>query len=148
MRVKASVPSRALAEENPAVPEALVEAVIRGVTQAFYGHLPRQSGPAEAEDCRPDLPALLAPRQVADLLGISRNTVDRMAEDGELPSVVMREGSRQRMIRIPKAFVLQMLRDLNKGARISLRDYAASWSASVTGQPPVPGAPVYAVEVA
>jgi hypothetical protein len=133
MRVKASVPSRALAEENPAVPEALVEAVIRGVTQAFYGHLPRQSGPAEAEDCRPDLPALLAPRQVAD---------------GKLPSVVMREGSRQRMIRIPKAFVLQMLRDLNKGARISLRDYAASWSASVTGQPPVPGAPVYAVEVA
>lgn len=148
MRVQASVPSRAQVPEGSAVPEALLEAVIRGVTQALYGHGPQQAATAEAEDSRPDLPPLLAPQQVADLLGVSRNTVDRMAEDGELPSVVLREGSRQRMIRVPKAFVLQMLRDLNKGARISLKDYAARWSASVVGQVPAPGAPVYAAEVA
>lgn len=116
------------------VPEALLETVIRAVTQALCGQRTPET-PAAGDGSRPDLPALLAPQQAAGLLGVSRNTVDRMVEDGELPSLVLREGSRQRMVRIPKSFVLQLLRDLDKGARISLREYAARWSASAAAQP-------------
>jgi excisionase family DNA binding protein len=69
---------------------------------------------------------------VAVLLGVSRNTVDRMIADAELPSVVLRRGARQQMVRVPKAFVVQLLADLSAGARISLRDYAAQWTGQAT----------------
>jgi excisionase family DNA binding protein len=72
---------------------------------------------------------------VAELLGLSRNTVDRMVADGQLPFVVTREGARQRMVRIPKAFVLAMLKNLNAGTSIpSLQEYAAQWTAQAALQ--------------
>jgi excisionase family DNA binding protein len=123
-----------------AVPEDLLETIIRAVTEAVVGRQGQlREEPRAPGDDRPDLPALLAPQQVADLMGISRNTVDRMVEDGELPGIVLREGNRQRMVRVPKAFVLKLIRDLNKGARVSLRDYAAKWQAEVAGQVPAAG---------
>jgi excisionase family DNA binding protein len=134
MRVQTSVPAYGRTLQD-AVPGDLLETIIRAVTEAVAGQQRRlREEPEAPEDDRPDLPALLAPQQVADLMGISRNTVDRLVEDGELPGIVIREGSRQRMVRVPKAFVLKLLRDLNKGARISLRDYAASWQGEVAGQ--------------
>jgi hypothetical protein len=39
------------------------------------------------------------------------------------------------MVRVPKAFVLKLIEDLNQGGRISLRDYAARWRAEVASQP-------------
>jgi excisionase family DNA binding protein len=130
------------------VHEDLLEAIIRAVTEAFVGQPGRlREQPKALEDDRPDLPALLAPQQVADLMGISRNTVDRMVDDGELPGIVLREGSRQRMIRVPKAFVLQLLRDLNGGERISLREYADRWRATVASQTAAAGV-LSAAEVA
>lgn len=117
-------------QEAAFTPEALLETAIRALTQAFYTQRSPQAPGARDGDARPDLPPLLAPRQAADLLGVSRNTVDRMIQDGELPSIVLREGTRQRMVRVPKGFVLQMIRDLEAGARISMRDYAAQWPAS------------------
>jgi excisionase family DNA binding protein len=148
MRVQANVPGHAQAGEDAVVPEALLEAVVRAVTRAIYGYRPQLSAPSADEDGRPDLPPLLAPQQAADLFGISRNTIDRMAEDGELPSVSLREGTRQRMVRIPKAFVLAMLSDLNRGMSIpSLRDYAARWQASLTaGTAGLPGSRLDAAE--
>jgi excisionase family DNA binding protein len=135
MRVHPSVPAYGRAVQDAAVPEDLLETIIRAVTEAVVGQPSRfREEPQAFEDDRPDLPALLAPQQVADLMGISRNTVDRLVEDGELPGIVIREGSRQRMVRVPKAFVLKLLTDLNRGGRISLRDYAARWQAEVAGQ--------------
>ena len=139
MRIQPSVPAYGRAVQD-AVPEDLLEVIIRAVTEAVMAQPGRlREAPPAFEDDRPDLPALLAPQQVADLMGISRNTVDRLVEDGELPGIVIREGSRQRMVRVPKAFVLKLLRDLNKGARISLRDYTARWQAEVAGQAPAAG---------
>jgi excisionase family DNA binding protein len=136
MRVQASVPAYPRAAQDAAVPEDLLEAVVRAVTGVFAVRFREAPGP-DVDDGRPDLPPLLAPQQAADLLGISRNTVDRMVDDGDLPFVPLRAGARQRMVRIPKAFVLAMLADLNAGRSIpSLREYAARWQASVTGTAP------------
>jgi hypothetical protein len=154
MRVQASVPSRAQVPEGPTVPEALLEAVIRGVTHALYGHGSQQAARAETEDSRPDLPPLLKPEQVKELTGWSRNTVDRMIDEGDLPHICAREGARQRMRQVPKAFVLQMMADLKRGVSIpDMKAYAKQWHEIVVGQPPthrppVPSAPVYATEVA
>jgi excisionase family DNA binding protein len=119
---------------DAAVQQAVLHAAFRVLAETMQ---PRQAVqvPAAGGDGRDDLPPLLAPGQVAKLIGVSRNTVDRMVADGELPSVVLRRGARQQMVRIPKAFVLQLLRDLNSGARVSLREYAAQWSASIAAGP-------------
>jgi hypothetical protein len=69
------------------------------------------------------------------MMGISRQTVDRMVDDAELPSVVLRQGTRQRMVRIPARFVVEMLSDLNSGTRVCLKDYTARWMASAGGRP-------------
>jgi excisionase family DNA binding protein len=148
MRVQSSVPGYGRTLQGSTVPEDLLETIIRAVTEAVVGQPSRlREEPRPLEDDRPDLPALLAPQQVADLMGISRNTVDRMVEDGELPGIVLREGNRQRMVRVPKGFVLQLIRDLNKGAQISLREYADKWRATVASQTPTAG-PLSVAEVA
>ena len=135
MRAHSSVPGYGRTLQGATVHEELIEAIVRAVTEAFASRPGRlREASLALEDDRPDLPALLAPQQVADLFGTSRNTVDRMVEDGELPCIVLRAGNRQRMVRVPKAFVLQLLRDLNGGARISLRDYADRWRATVASQ--------------
>jgi excisionase family DNA binding protein len=137
MRVQGSVPACPRAAHDAAVPGDLLEAVVRAVTGVLAGQFRGAPSPAAGDDGRPDLPPLLAPQQAADLLGVSRNTVDRMVGDGDLPSVPLREGARQRMVRIPKAFMLAMLADLNAGRSIpSLGDYAARWQDSVTGTAP------------
>jgi len=112
------------------VPPPLLEAVVRAVATAL---VPRQL-PQAADghgDSGDDLPPLLSPLQTATLMGVSRQTVDRMVDSGELPSIVLRKGSRQRMVRIPKAFVLTLLKDLNAGSAVTLKDYTARWLASV-----------------
>jgi hypothetical protein len=147
MRVQASVPAYGQVLQA-AIPEDVLETISRALAEAFRGKPGGlRAEPQALQDDRPDLPALLAPQQVGDLWGISRNTVDRMADDGELPAIVLREGSRQRMVRIPKAFVLKVLADLNAGARISLRDYTATWQAESASRPAAAGVPS-ATEVA
>ncbi len=130
------------------VPPAVLEAVVRAVAAALSL---RQLVPvprAQADDGE-GLPPLLSPVQAGKLIGVSRQTIDRMVADGELPSVVLREGTRQRMVRIPKAFMLQLLRDLNAGAQVSLKDYTARWLASVPAQSAAaPRGAVPAAEVA
>jgi len=146
MRVQTSVPAYGRALQDT-VPEELLGTIIRIVTEALAQQGRLRDTQEFIVDSRPDLPALLAPQQVANLMGISRNTVDRMAEDGDLPALVLREGNRQRMVRVPKAFVLKLLEDLNNGARIELRDYAATWQAGVVGGAAAAGA-LSAAEVA
>lgn len=136
MRVQASVPAHPRAARGADAPGELVETVARAVAWAFAGQAQQAAPPAAGDDRRPDLPPLLAPQQAAGLLGVSRNTVDRMVADGDLPSVPLRQGARQRMVRIPKAFVLRMMEDLNAGRSIpSLCDYAARWQEAVARRP-------------
>lgn len=114
------------AEVPPAVLEAVVRAVAAGLSPRPG---PRMAEPATGDE-HVDLPALLSPPQVEALTGISRQTVDRMVRDGELPSIELRRGRRQRMVRVPKRFVLELLAELNAGTSICLADYTARWAAS------------------
>jgi hypothetical protein len=62
-------------------------------------------------------------------LGVSRMTVARMADEGQLPSVVIRRGRVQKTRRIPCAFVERMLADACAGAEVDMDHYAAAWLA-------------------
>jgi hypothetical protein len=106
----------------------------------------RAARPEPVADDQPDLPALLSPTQVEKLTGIDRNTIDRMVRDGELPYIVPRKGARKRMIRIPKAFIVRMLADLNAGTSIpDMAAYAATWNASVANGQQAQAGPELAV---
>lgn len=111
---------------------ALSSAIIDAVVQATAGVLARSVPPTAGSEgnSTASLPPLLSPGQAAKLMGVSRQTVDRMVADGELPSITMREGARQRMIRIPSGFIVQMLKDARSGVSITLKEYAARWSES------------------
>jgi hypothetical protein len=53
-------------------------------------------------------------------------TVARMADEGRLPSVVVRRGRVQKTRRIPRAFVDRMVADACAGARVDMEEYAAA----------------------
>ena len=64
MRVQSSVPGYGRALQDAAVPEDLLETIIRAVTEAFVGQSGRlRAEPRTLEEDRPDLPALLAPQR-------------------------------------------------------------------------------------
>lgn len=64
-----------------------------------------------------DLPEYARVSQVAELLGLSRSEVYRMAERGELPSTRVGETA----VRIPKAELLEWLRARTTSASDTLR---------------------------
>lgn len=120
--------ARPLAPAAPAgkvpLPDVL-EAVIRALAGAFTtgGALP-----APAADPAVDKP-LLDLQETAGLLGVSRMTVARMADEGRLPSVVIRRGRVQKIRRIPRAFVDRIVADACAGAEVDLERYTATWLA-------------------
>ncbi len=118
----------------PAGDEPGQQGLLQAMLRALLAEVLATQQPA-VDDTRPDLPPLLKPGQVSELTGWSRNTVDRMIAAGDLPSVTAREGAHQRMVQVPKAFVLRMLADLASGKSIpSLREYADRWQASIAPQ--------------
>jgi len=130
---------RAPAAEAPAGTAMLDQGVLREVIQAFAGALAaRQSVAARPADLAGDKP-LLDLEETAELLGVSRMTVARMADEGRIPSVVVRRGRVQKIRRIPRAFVDKMVADAAAGAQVDLGDYAAAWLAD---QHQVPLTPV------
>ncbi len=78
---------------------ALAGALIAGDTQ------PTHSGDPSGYRPLPDL------EETAEVLGVSRMTVARMANEGRLSSVVIRLGRVQKMRRILRAFVERMIAD-------------------------------------
>ena len=56
-------------------------------------------------------------------------TVARMADEGRLPSVVIRRGRVQKIRRIPRAFVDRIVADACAGAEVDLEECAAVWLA-------------------
>jgi excisionase family DNA binding protein len=108
---------------------ALLPGVLEAVVRALAGAL--TSGGAlsmPSVDPAADKP-LLDLEETAELLGVSRMTVARMADEGRLPSVVVRRGRVQKTRRIPRAFVYRMVADACAGAQVDMEHYAAVWLA-------------------
>ncbi len=106
------------------LPEML-EAVIRVLTSALSS---RDGQSAQSADPVRDRP-LLDLEETAEILGVSRMTVARLADEGRLPSVVVRRGRVQKTRRIPRAFVDRMVADACAGAQVDMEEYAAAWLA-------------------
>src|SRR5690349_12326488 len=88
MQDRASPPAPAASADSVvAVPEVL-EAVIRALAAALASGGTQPAQPGELADGKP----LLDLEETAELLGVSRMTVARMADEGRLPSVVIRRG--------------------------------------------------------
>ena len=97
--------------------------------------LPDRS-PARAAGPRP----MLTVQQTAALLGMSRMTVIRKADAGELPCVVVSRGTRQKMRRFPRAAIEELAAIGGGGAHVELIEYTARWLA-VNGATPDPPGP-------
>jgi excisionase family DNA binding protein len=103
----------------------MLEAVIRALAAALT---PGSALAVSAANSLADKP-LLDLEETAELLGVSRMTVARMADEGLLPSVVIRRGRVQKMRRIPRAFVDRMVAEACAGTQVDLMASAASWIA-------------------
>ena len=116
MHAQAARPDRT--RPDPAVLEALIRVLAASLE-------PHASTAPERAPAKP----LLDLEETAELLGVSRMTVARMADEGRLPSVVMRRGRVQKTRRIPRAFVDRILADACAGAEVDMEQYTAAWLA-------------------
>ena len=131
MHDRASRPPVAPADSVVLVPGVL-EAAIRALAAALT---PGGAQPTSSSDPVGEKP-LLDLEETAQLLGVSRMTVARMADEGRLPSVVIRRGRVQKTRRIPRAFVDRMVADACAGAQVNMEEYAADWLAEHAVAPP------------
>jgi excisionase family DNA binding protein len=123
MHDRASAPASAPSADSAVPMTGVLEAVIRALAIALItGGAP----PVPAGDPVGDRP-LLDLEETAELLGVSRMTVARMADEGRLPSVIVRRGKVQKTRRIPRAFVDRLLADACTGAQVDIEEYAAAW---------------------
>src|SRR5215831_3535933 len=121
--------ARSLALVAPADSVVPLPGVLEAVVRALAGALTTGGTPrASSADPGVDKP-LLDLEETAGLLGVSRMTVARMADEGRLPSVVIRRGRVQKIRRIPRAFVDQIVADACAGAEVDLEEYTAAWLA-------------------
>lgn len=100
---------------------AVLEAIIGALSRAAE----LDAAPALLADGKP----LLDLEETARLLGVSRMTVARLADQGHLPSVVICRGRVQKTRRIPRAFVERMVADACAGAEVDMEQYTAAWLA-------------------
>src|SRR5215467_8270391 len=121
--------ARPLAPAAPADRAVPLPGVLEAVIRALAGALTTGGArPTPAADPVLDKP-LLDLEEPAGLLGVSRMTVARMADEGRLPSVVIRRGRVQKIRRIPRAFVARIVADACAGAEVDLGEYTATWLA-------------------
>jgi hypothetical protein len=105
---------------NPELLEAVARAVVAVLTP-----------PSQPEPLAEDAPDFLTPGQLAGRLGISRETVRRLAIADVLPHMVVCEGKTKTTRRFPRRFADDFARsglDLK-----NLAGFAARWRASVAG---------------
>ena len=121
--------ARPLAPAAPADSVAPLPGALEAVIRALAGAL-TTGGTLSAPSADPavDKP-LLDLEETAGLLGVSRMTVARMADEGRLPSVVIRRGRVQKIRRIPRAFVDRIVADACAGAEVDLEEYTVAWLA-------------------
>jgi excisionase family DNA binding protein len=77
---------------------------------------------------------MLTVAQTAALMGISRMTVIRKADAGELPCVVINRGTRQKMRRFPRAAIEQLAAGRITEGQADLKEYTTRWLADIAGR--------------
>ena len=111
---------------DPPVPPELLEAVARALAAALIPP-PRRPPPPETEEEPADF---LTAAQLARRLGVSRETVRRLAIAGTLPHTVVCHGARKTTRRYPRRFAEEFAAS---GLEVAdLADFAAAWRARVT----------------
>jgi excisionase family DNA binding protein len=108
-----------------AVPAELLETVARALAAALIPP-PRRPPPSDADE-----PAdFLTTAQLARRLGVSRETVRRLAIAGALPHTVVCQGARKTTRRYPRRFAEEFAAS---GLEVAdLAAFAAAWRARVT----------------
>jgi excisionase family DNA binding protein len=112
-------------DTGPPVPPELLEAVARALAAALIPppRRPPPSGTEEAAD-------FLTAAQLARRLGVSRETVRRLAITGALPHTVVCHGARKITRRYPRRFADDFAAS---GLEVAdLAAFAAAWRARVT----------------
>src|SRR5271170_5373090 len=109
------------------IPPELLEAVARALAAALVP--PPRHPPPDTEDA----PDFLTAAQLARRLGVSRETVRRLAIAGTLPHTVVCRGSRKTTRRYPRRFADDFAASGLDTA--DLAAFAASWRARVTAPP-------------
>jgi excisionase family DNA binding protein len=111
----------------PPVPPELLEAVAWALAAALIP-APRRSPPPETETEEPA--DFLTAAQLARRLGVSRETVRRLAIAGTLPHTVVCHGARKTTRRYPRRFAEEFAAS---GLEVAdLAAFAAAWRARVT----------------
>jgi len=112
-------------DTDPPVPPELLEAVARALAAALIP-APRRPPPPETEEAADFLTAA----QLARRLGVSRETVRRLAIAGALPHTVVCHGARKTTRRYPRRFAEEFAAS---GLEVAdLGAFAAAWRARVT----------------
>lgn len=110
------------------MPESeVLEAAVRAVVAALA-----RPSLATVQETAPG--PMLNGAQTAALLGISRMTVIRKADAGELPCVVISRGTRQKMRRFPRAAIEQLAAGGIANGQADLKEYTTRWLADVAGR--------------
>ena len=111
-------------DTDPKVPPELLEAVARALAAALIPP-PRRPPPSETEE-----PAdFLTAAQLARRLGVSRETVRRLAIAGALPHTIVCQGARKTTRRYPRRFAEEFAAS---GLEVAdLAAFAAQWRARV-----------------
>jgi excisionase family DNA binding protein len=112
-------------DTDPDVPPELLEALAQALAAALIPP-PRAPAPSEQEE-----PAdFLTAAQLARRLGVSRETVRRLAIAGALPHTVVCQGARKTTRRYPRRFAEEFAAS---GLEVAdLAAFAAAWRARVT----------------
>jgi excisionase family DNA binding protein len=118
-------PSSALASPDTSVPPGLLEALARALVAALSPPSPPVSGSAE------DAADFLTASEFARRLGVSRETVRRLAIAGVLPHTVVCRGARQTTRRFPRRFADDFAASGTDVA--DLAGFAERWRARVAG---------------
>ena len=112
-------------DTDPHVPPELLEALARALAAALIPP-PRAPAPPETEPAAD----FLTGAQLARRLGVSRETVRRLAIAGALPHTVVCHGARKTTRRYPRRFAEEFAAS---GLEVAdLAAFAAAWRARVT----------------
>jgi excisionase family DNA binding protein len=110
---------------DPLVPPELLETVARALAAALIPP-PRTADPPSAEGSAD----FLTTAQLARRMGVSRETVRRLAIAGALPHTVVCQGARKTTRRYPRRFAEEFAAS---GLEVAdLAAFAAAWRARVT----------------
>jgi len=121
-------------ERLPALPVSPIEdgvriEVVASIAQAVIGMM--YPGVAVGSQPGDDPSGMLSVSQAAVLLGVSRMTITRRADAGELPCVVVSRGTRQKLRRFPRAMIEYLAARGGIGTEADLKDCTARWLATV-----------------